>query len=70
MRLKEVKRGGLLLLENVENEELIELQCFLWMSTCVEFHFLVLRQRRFHQLLQRQQEKEGGWRKRNGQRRE
>lgn len=51
MRLKEVKRGGLLLLENVENEELIELQCFLWMSTCVEFHFLVLRQRRLDQLL-------------------
>lgn len=51
MRLKEVKRGGLLLLENVENEELIELQCFLWMNACVEWHLLVLRQRRLDQLL-------------------
>ena len=51
MRLKEVKRGGLLLLENVENEEFIELQCFLWMNACVEWHLLVLRQRRLDQLL-------------------
>lgn len=60
MRLKEVKRGGLLLLENVENKELIELKRFLWMSACVGRHLLVLRQRRLHQLLQRKQEKESG----------